>query len=124
MSSHAAGPRPPRRLRAVLVGLGPDDSDAPRRVINGEHCLILGGSEQAHDEMLETVLRLEDELERRGQHLGEVTPTELAEIAWTIDSPPLHRLALRLHDGLERRGQSFHDSTPEQLNDLCLDEAD
>ena len=122
MTTHAAGPR--RQLRAVLVGLGPDDEDAPRRIISGEHCLIIGGSEQAHDEILETVLRLEAELERRGQHLGEVTPTELAEIAWRIDSPELHRVALRLHHGLTRRDMSFHESSPEQLTDLCLDDAD
>ena len=72
--------------------------------------------------MLETVLRLEAELERRGQDLGEVTPAELAEIAWRIDSPDLHRLALRLHHELRRRGRTFHDSTPEELTELSLDD--
>lgn len=122
MTTHADGPRHRRKLRALLVGVGRDESGGPRRVINGEHCLIVGGDEQDHDEMLETVLRLETELERRGQHLGEVTPAELAEIAWRIDSPPLHRLALHLHDELRRRGRAFHDSTPEELTALSLDD--
>jgi hypothetical protein len=109
-------------MRAMLLGLGLDDSDsdAPRRIINGEQCLIVGGSEQAHAETLEMVLRLEAELERRGQALGEVSPADLVDIAWRIDSPELHRLALRLHFELRRRGLSFHEATPEQLTELSL----
>lgn len=106
----------------MLVGLGLDDADAPRRIINGEQCLILGGSEQTHDDLLETVLRLESELERRGQSLGEVSPADLADIAWRIDSPELHRVALRMHHELRRRGMSFHESTPEQLTEISLGE--
>jgi hypothetical protein len=104
----------------VLVGLGLDEADTTRRIVNGEQCLILGGSEQTHAEMLETVLRLESELERRGQCLGEVSPADLVDIAWRIDSPELHQVALRLHHELHRRGLSFHESTPEQLTEICL----
>ena len=37
--------------------------------------------------MLETMLRLESELERLGQGLADITPDQLPEIAWRIDSP-------------------------------------
>lgn len=120
MTTHPAGHRPRRRLRAVLVGLGLDDADATHRIINGEQCLILGGSEAMHADMLETVLRLESELERRGRSLGEVSPADLADIAWRIDSPELHRIALRMHHELGRRGLSFHDSSPEELTEIAL----
>ncbi len=56
---------------------------------------MLGGSEETHAEMIETMLRLEVELERRGQRLGDVPPAELADIAWRIDSPELHAIALQ-----------------------------
>ncbi|QDV38058.1 hypothetical protein [Tautonia plasticadhaerens] len=122
-TTHPAGHhRPRKRLRAVLVGLGLDDADATQRIINGDQCLILGGSEQTHAEMLETVLRLESELERRGQSLGEVSPADLADIAWRIDSPELHRVALRMHHELRRRGLSFHESSPELLTEISLGE--
>ena len=120
MTTHAAGPKPRRRLRAVLVGLGDDDAEAPRRIINGEQCLVLGGSEQAHAELLETMLRLEAELERRGKGLGEVSPADLADIAWRIDSPELHQIALRLHHELGRRGLSFHETSPEELTEIAI----
>ena len=68
--------------------------------------------------MLETMLRLESELDRRGRRLAEVTPTELAEIAWRIDSPELHEIALRLKAGLESQGRPFEDLTAEELTDL------
>lgn len=80
---------------------------------------MMGGSEETHEDMLETVLRLEVELERRGQKLGEVPPDELAEIAWRIDSPELHAIALRLETGLKRRGRTFNNSTAKELTELA-----
>lgn len=115
-TQHADGH--PRRLRATIIGLGLDGRDSLHRLITGEDYLLVGGSAETHAEMVETMLRLESELERLGQRLGDVTPTQLAEIAWRIDSPELHRLALRIKDGLERQGRTFHESTPEQLTEL------
>ncbi len=107
----------PRRLRAAIIGFGLDAGDDHQRLSTGDQCILLGGSAETHAEMLETMLRLESELERRGQGLADVTPAELAEIAWRIDSPELHEIALQLRDGLERTGRSFHESTAEELTE-------
>jgi hypothetical protein len=109
----------PRRLRAAIIGFGLDGDDSPHRLSHGEHCLLVGGSAETHAEMLEIMLRLEAELERRGRKLADVNPTELVEIAWRIDSPELHEIALRLKSGLERQGRAFNDLSAEQLTDLC-----
>jgi hypothetical protein len=109
----------PRRLRAAIIGFGLDGDSPPHRLSHGEHCLLVGGSAETHAELLETALRLESELDRRGQDLAEVTPAELAEIAWRIDSPELHEIALRLKNGLERQGRAFHDLSAEELTELC-----
>jgi len=116
MTTHSRGG--PRRLRAALIGVGLDDHDEHQRIITGTQYLLVGGSAQTHAEMLETMLRLDSELERRGQALGDVTPTELAEIAWRIDSPELHQIALRLEAGLQDRGRTFDESTAEELTEL------
>lgn len=108
-----------RQLRAAIIGLGLDGPEIPRRLSTGEHCLILGGSAETHADMLETVLRLDDELERIGRPLGELTPMELAEIAWRIDSPELAEIAWRLEANLEESGQSFDDCTAEELTEMC-----
>jgi hypothetical protein len=108
----------PRRLRAAIIGFGLDGDDRPYRLSTGEQCLLVGGSAETHAEMLEIMLRLESELDRCGQRLDEVSPTELAEIAWRIDSPELHEIALRLKDGLENQGRAFEDMTAEELTEL------
>jgi len=110
--------RGPRRLRAAIIGLGLDGQDTDHRLSTGEQCLLLGGSAETHAEMLETMLRLESELDRRGRRLAEVSPTELADIAWRIDSPELHQIALRLKAGLERQGRQFEEMSADELTDL------
>ena len=108
----------PRRLRAAIIGFGLDGHDDPQRLSTGEQCLLVGGSEETHAEMLEIMLRLESELERRNQTLADVTPVELAEIAWRIDSPELHQIALHLDEELDRQGRTFHDSSAEELTEF------
>lgn len=108
-----------RRLRATIIGLGLDGRGGPKRIITGEQCLLVGGSPETHAEMLETMLRLEDELDRLGQDLGDLAPAQLAEIAWRIDSPELHEIALLLDAGLRRRGLSFEVSSAEELTELA-----
>jgi hypothetical protein len=109
----------PRRLRATIIGLGLDGRGTPHRIITGEECLVLGGSEQTHADILETMLRLEVELERIGQRLGDVAPEELAEIAWRIDSPELQEIAQRIESGLSRRGRSFREVSAAELTELA-----
>lgn len=108
----------PRRLRAAIIGFGLDGSDDHQRLSTGDECLLVGGSAETHAEMLEIMLRLESELERLNQNLADVTPTELAEIAWRIDSPELHQIALQLDHELHRHGRSFHESTAEELTEF------
>jgi hypothetical protein len=110
----------PRRLRAAIIGFGLDGHDNHQRLSTGDQCLLVGGSAETHAEMLETMLRLESELDRRGQALAEVNPTELADIAWRIDSPELHAIALRLKAELERLGRDFEDLSAEELSALSL----
>jgi len=108
----------PRRLRAAIIGFGLDGDDNPHRLSTGDQCLLVGGSAETHAEMLETMLRLESELDRRGRGLAEVNPIELAEIAWRIDSPELHQIALRLKAELDRQGRAFEELTAEELTDM------
>jgi hypothetical protein len=107
-----------RRLCAAIIGFGLDGDDDHQRLSTGEQCLLVGGSAETHAEMLETMLRLESELDRRGRRLSEVNPVELAEIAWRIDSPELHEIALRLKTALERQGRAFEELSADELTEL------
>lgn len=107
------------RLRATIYGVGFDGpADGPRRIVTGDQCLMVGGSAETHAEMVETMLRLEGELERIGRPLAELPPEDLAELALRIDSPELHEIAVAMADGLERRGWTFEQASAEQRNAL------
>jgi len=108
----------PRKLKAAIIGFGLDGMDSHQRLSTGEECLLVGGSAETHAEMLETMLRLESELERLGVRLAEVSPIEMAEIAWRIDSPELHMIALRLQESLDDAGRNFEDLTADELTEL------
>ena len=108
----------PRRLRAAIIGFGLDGVDSHRRLSTGEECLLVGGSAETHAEMLETMLRLESELDRTGRRLGDLNPDELADVAWRIDSPELHAIAVRIQEALDLAGRPFEEMSAEELSEI------
>jgi len=70
----------PGKKHAALVGLGLDNHDGHKRITTGEQFAIVGGSEETHGRMTETVVKTFEELKQRRKHLAEVGPTELADI--------------------------------------------
>jgi hypothetical protein len=119
MTMHAHYRGNTRRLKAAIIGLGLDGPIRPLQIVQGEDCVLIGGSERTRAELLETMLRLESELERMGRRLGELAPEELAEIAWRIDSPELEEIARSLQEGLKRHGRTFPDVSPEELTRMA-----
>ena len=65
---------------AHLLGLGLDNSDGHKRLTSAEQFTIVGGSEETHVRMTETVTKTFESLKRRGKTLERVEPKELAEI--------------------------------------------
>jgi len=72
----------PRRKAksAHLLGLGLDNSDGHKRLTSAEQFTIVGGSDETHTRMTETVIKTFEELKSRGKPLQAVEPQELAEI--------------------------------------------
>ncbi|HVU33260.1 MAG TPA: hypothetical protein VHE61_07485 [Opitutaceae bacterium] len=66
--------------RSALLGLGLDNQDGHKRITTGEQFAIVGGSQETHDRMTETVVKTFEELKTRGKQLEQVGPKELAEI--------------------------------------------
>jgi hypothetical protein len=65
---------------AHLLGVGLDNSDGHKRLTSAEKFTIVGGSEETHGRMTETVVKTFETLKRRGKSLERVEPRELAEI--------------------------------------------
>ena len=73
----------PRRRKAKpshLLGVGLDNDDGHKRLTSAEQFTIVGGSEETHGRMTETVVKTFESLKRRGKTLERVEPRELAEI--------------------------------------------
>ena len=69
-----------KNRQAALLGVGLDNHDGHKRITTGEKFLVVGGSEETHERMTETVVKTFEELKQRGKPLEEVGPTELTEI--------------------------------------------
>jgi hypothetical protein len=65
---------------AHLLGVGLDDAEGHKRLTAAEQFTIVGGSEETHGRMTETVIKTFEELKTRGKQLKAVEPQELAEI--------------------------------------------
>lgn len=66
--------------KAGLLGIGLDNQDGHKRITTGEQFAVVGGSDETHGRMTETVIKTFEELKNRGKGLEEVEPKELAEI--------------------------------------------
>ncbi|MBR4596960.1 MAG: hypothetical protein IKO42_00995 [Opitutales bacterium] len=65
--------------RAHLFGIGLD-SDGQKRITQAENFSIVGGTEETHEKMTETVMKTFEDLKRKGKHLEETSPKELGEL--------------------------------------------
>ncbi|MGB0409452.1 MAG: hypothetical protein ACPGIC_05585 [Opitutales bacterium] len=63
-----------------LLGVGLDNKDGHKRITQSERFSIVGGSEETHGRMTETVVKTFETLDRKGKTLENVENSELAEI--------------------------------------------
>ena len=68
-----------RKKSAHLLGIGLD-SDGQKRITQAEKFSLVGGTEETHDFMTETVMKTFEDLKRRGKELEETSPDELSDI--------------------------------------------
>lgn len=71
---------PDAERRAMLLGLGLDSADGHKRITKGDDFLLVGGSEETHEKMTETVIKVEEKLSRRGKKIRSASPEELRDI--------------------------------------------
>ena len=65
---------------AALLGLAFDAEDGHHRLTRGKNFVLWGGSQETHAVMQETVLRINEHLDRRGKQLEDVSTAELRDI--------------------------------------------
>lgn len=82
MSKDSSKPTRKKRQPKVggILGVGLDNEDGHKRITTGEKFVLLGGSQETHERMTETMVKTFEELKRRDKPLEKVDPRELAEI--------------------------------------------
>ena len=70
--------RPPNH--AHLLGVGLDNEDGHKRITTGEQFTLVGGSQETHERMTETVVKTFENLKQQGKRLQQVEPKELDEM--------------------------------------------
>ena len=73
-------PSPPKNGPHHLLGIGLDNDDGHKRITRAERFSIVGGSEETHDQMTETVIKTFETLDRKGKTLDKLKAEELKDI--------------------------------------------
>ncbi len=63
-----------------LLGIGLDNEDWHKRITAADKFSIVGGSEETHERMTETVVKTIENLKNRGKELEDVEAGELADL--------------------------------------------
>jgi len=71
-----------------MLGVGLD-SDGHKRVTKGDNFALVGGSEETHERMTETAIKINEKLKLRGKQLEDVCHKEFDDIA--------HEVGLKRH---------------------------
>jgi len=66
--------------KAHLLGIGLDNEDGHKRLTRAEKFSIVGGSEETHDRMTETLVKTFEDLKTKGKELEDTNREELSEL--------------------------------------------
>ena len=82
MTNDSSKPKRKKRQPKIrgILGIGLDHEDGHKRITTGEKFVLVGGSQDTHELMTETMVKTFEELKRRDKHLEAVDPRELGEI--------------------------------------------
>lgn len=73
--------KPKKSDDAALLGVGLDNQDEEEtRLTKGENYLLVGGSQQTHEIMQETAVRVNEQLEKKGKRLADLEPEEFRDV--------------------------------------------
>ncbi len=66
--------------RAHLLGVGLDNDDGHKRITQAEEFSIIGGSQNTHEQMTETVIKTFEDIKDKGETLRTIEPQHLSDI--------------------------------------------
>ena len=70
----------PKSKSAALLGVAFDADDGQTRITRGKNFVLCGGSKDTHEVMQETATKVNEQLDRRGKRLEDVSFREFRDI--------------------------------------------
>lgn len=67
-----------------MIGLGLDGKDGHVRITQGPNFAVLMGSEETHERLQETCIKVNEKLERKGRKLGDLSGEEFADLVTEV----------------------------------------
>ena len=64
----------------MLLGLGFDNKDGHKRYTKGDDFVLMGGSEETHEKMTETAIKVNEKLAKKGRSIRTASDEELRDI--------------------------------------------
>lgn len=65
---------------AMMMGIGFDNKDGHKRITKGENFVLVGGSEETHERMTETAIKVNEKLSSKGKTLDSISREEFFDI--------------------------------------------
>ncbi len=63
-----------------MLGVGLDNQDGHQRITRAEDFLLVGGSEETHEQMQDVAIRFNESLQTRGKRLQDISGQEIADL--------------------------------------------
>jgi hypothetical protein len=76
----AAGKKKKQAEIVGFLGVGLDGQDGHQRLTRTEHFVLVGGSEETHEQMQDVTIRFNESLDRRGKRLEEASMSEVLDL--------------------------------------------
>ena len=68
-----------------MIGLGLDNQDGHVRVTQGDNFSIFAGSEETHERMQRTCIKMNEKLARKGKQLADASHAEIRDLLADAD---------------------------------------
>lgn len=72
-----------RKSKALMLGVGLD-ADGHKRLTTGPNFALIGGTEETHEKMTETAIKINEKLAAKGKQLETVSGEEFDDIAASV----------------------------------------
>jgi hypothetical protein len=77
-----------KKRKAAILGVGLD-SDGHKRITKGDNFMLVGGTQETHEQMTEKAIKINEKLKARGKQLEEVSHAEFNDIAQEVGLKPM-----------------------------------